>query len=285
LVFDPVEAAVETLMAASPPEQRAGKDVLGTLFASKARAAVLRLFMLDPSRAYYQRQIENATGLAIRAVQRELERLSSVGLLYRRTEGNRAYYQVDMHHPLFAELRNMILKTCGPVDRLRGLLALDDSVVLALMDPSEERVLAVTAHGERPEAPVEGAFALEVMSPEEFVAALSEGAGAAKPYLESGVDLLGRRDDVIWRRIEALELLERRAKPRGREVSRMVQLAGGRPSGLPGRREPDDGRVVPAAAGSAGGGRGAFRLAGNAQDAKRRRGPGARFLRNDAHSR
>ena len=48
---------------------------LAVIFASSARVAVLRVFMLDPLRTYYQRQLESATGMAIRGVQRELERL------------------------------------------------------------------------------------------------------------------------------------------------------------------------------------------------------------------
>ena len=87
--------------------------------------------MLDPHRAYYQRQIEAATGQPLRAIQRELDRLTSVGLLYRHTEGNRTYHQVDVQFPLFPELRSMVLKTVEPEERLRGLLACDEAVRLA----------------------------------------------------------------------------------------------------------------------------------------------------------
>ena len=183
--------------------QNMRNKALLAIFASEARVAVLRVFMLDPLRAYYQRQIEAATGLAIRAVQRELERLSAIAMLYRREEGNRTYYQVDIQYPLFAELRGIILKMSGPADRLRGQLALEDSVCLAFLNESENRVLIVTAGGKRPSLAEPGAFALEVMSSEEFTRLLSSGAGPLEPFLAHGVDLLGRREDVIWRRIEA----------------------------------------------------------------------------------
>ncbi len=177
--------------------------VFATLFASTARAKVLQLFMLDPHRAYYQRQIEAATGLAIRAVQREVERLTKIGLLYRRSEGNRTYYQVDIQFPLFPELRGMVLKASEPVDRLRGMLAMDDGVRLAFLNEEEHRVLLVAAAGRRPGLTASEPFRFEVMTSEAFVQALGENPESIEPFLVRGIDLLGRRDDVIWRRIES----------------------------------------------------------------------------------
>ena len=173
------------------------------IFASSAREVVLRVFMLDPHRAYYQRQIEAATGQPLRAIQRELDRLTSVGLLYRRTEGNRTYHQVDMQFPLFPELQSMVLKTAEPEDRLRGLLACDETVRQAFLCGSESRVLVVTLGGNRPAVTVPGPFSIEVISTEDFHRALTENRASLEPFLVRGVDLLGRRDDVIWRRIEA----------------------------------------------------------------------------------
>jgi hypothetical protein len=173
------------------------------MLGSAARVVVLRVFMLDPLRAYYQRQIEAATGQPIRAVQRELDRLTSIGLLYRRAEGNRTYYQVDMQYPLFPELRSMILKTAGPVENLRGSLALDESVRLVIYCESEARALTVTTGGKRPALTMPGPLSIEVMSVEEFCRALVESPAQLDPFLKQGVDLLGRREDVLWRRIEA----------------------------------------------------------------------------------
>jgi hypothetical protein len=177
-------------------------DALIALFASQARLAVLRVFMLDPTRPYYQRQIETATDLPIRAVQRELERLSSIELLYRRPEGNRTYYQVDTQFPLFPELRSMILKTATAGHRARGMLAMDESVRQAFLDEHHSRVLIVTGDGDActpPDLP----FSFDVMTSQQFSDAVAARSVALTPFLEKGADLLGRRDDVIWRRIDA----------------------------------------------------------------------------------
>ncbi len=158
--------------------------------------------MLDPLRAYYQRQLETATGLAIRAIQRELARLSEVGLLFRREEGNRTYYQVDMQFPLYPELRGIFLKAAGPVERLRGLLAMDDAVRLAFL--LGDRVLVVAYGQARPSVTPPPGIAMETMAGETFLQALQEDPATVAPFLTEGTDLLGRRDDVIWRRIEAM---------------------------------------------------------------------------------
>jgi len=183
--------------------QYISEQSLTKILASAARVAVLRLFMLDPRRAYYQRQIEVATGLPLRAIQRELDRLHSTGLLYRRAEGNRTYYQVDLQHPLYPELRSMILKAAVAEDYIRGLASIDENVRAAFLNAAESRVLVV-AHGDKqPAFGVPEPFALDVMSSDEFESALASGSNALAAFLEAGVDILGRRDDVIWRRIEA----------------------------------------------------------------------------------
>lgn len=177
-----------------------------------ARVVVLRLFMLDPLRAYYQRQIEAATGLPIRAVQRELDRLAASGLLYRRSEGNRVYYQVDTQFALFPELRGVILKTSTDEDRLRGALAIDESVRLAVLNEEEKRVLVVTPSGLPPTVTPPDGYVIQVLSTEEFTRHLMDPPETLKHDLTCGADLLGRREDVIWRRIEAAGYMVRKGQ-------------------------------------------------------------------------
>lgn len=177
--------------------------ILSDLFASAARVAVLRVFLLDPSRPYYQRQLEAATGLPIRAVQRELERLSQAGLLYRRKEGNRVYFQVDEACPLFPDLRSMFLKAGSPLDRLRGTLAVDDTVRAAFLSTDQVAALVVAQPGRRPAIAALEGIAMEVMPSEVFQQALTDEPQRLHPFLQEGVDILGRRDDAIWRHIEA----------------------------------------------------------------------------------
>jgi len=180
------------------------EKVLSALFASSARVAILRIFMLDPLRAYYQRQLEQATGLAIRAIQRELERLVSIGLLFRHVEGNRTYHQVDMDFPLFPDLRNIILKMSGDMDRLRSHLAMNPAVRLAFLNGADQKLLLVLKTGQTASVEAPAPYTVDVVSSETFLEWLGARDSALHPYLADGIDLLGRREDVIWRRIEAI---------------------------------------------------------------------------------
>jgi hypothetical protein len=178
-------------------------SALEALFTSSARVAVLRIFMLDPHREYYQRQIEAATGLPIRAVQRELERMTAVSLFYRRMEGNRTYYQANLQHLLFPELRGLVLKTSSDQDRIRGELAMDERIRLAILDEETARLMVVAESQEEESIRASASpYELILMPVDDFVNALSAGAADLAPFLNRGIDLLGRRDDVLWRRIE-----------------------------------------------------------------------------------
>jgi len=172
------------------------------LFASSSRETLLRVFLLDPHRAYYQRQLESVTGLPIRAVQREVERLTAVGLLYRREEGNRSYYQVDPDFPCYPELRGMILKTAAPLEAFRAELAVRPEVRLAFLSPREDRALVVGRTAEIP-ADLPAPVPVEWISSEAFLEELPNPDKGWPDFLSEGTDMLGRRGDTIWRRIEA----------------------------------------------------------------------------------
>lgn len=86
---------------------------LEVLFSSTARVQILRLFLSNPDRQFYQREIERETGQPIRAVQREAERLQSIGLLRRTEEGNRVFYGLDPDFALKDELVALFAKAAG----------------------------------------------------------------------------------------------------------------------------------------------------------------------------
>lgn len=93
--------------------------MLEQLFSSKARVAVLRLFLLSPEERFYVREVAARTDQPRRAVQRELRKLEGIGLLHHTVDGNRKYYQVNRDCPIFPELKSIFLKTAGLGDVLR----------------------------------------------------------------------------------------------------------------------------------------------------------------------
>jgi hypothetical protein len=86
---------------------------LEVLFSSAARVQILHLFLLNPERQYYQREIERETGQPIRAVQREVGRLAEIDLLQRSEEGNRVFYRLNPEFRLLDELTSLFQAATG----------------------------------------------------------------------------------------------------------------------------------------------------------------------------
>lgn len=94
-------------------------SMLEVLFSSIARVQILRLFLLNPDRPFYQREIGRETDQPIRAVQREMDRLAGIGLLARRSEGHRVFYCLAPDFPLLAELTALFQKAEGAEPAVR----------------------------------------------------------------------------------------------------------------------------------------------------------------------
>lgn len=85
--------------------------MLADLISSKTRAEFFRILFGIIPEEFYLREIERQSGLSIRTVQREADKLTSLQLLNRRVSGNRTYYRANISHPLYKTLRELVLKT------------------------------------------------------------------------------------------------------------------------------------------------------------------------------
>lgn len=74
---------------------------------------ILTLFLLNPEKEYYIRQVERLVGKNYALVRKELARLEAFGLLRSETKGNQMYYTVDRNFFLYPELQRLVLKTEG----------------------------------------------------------------------------------------------------------------------------------------------------------------------------
>lgn len=88
----------------------------------KGRQHVLGLLYGQPDRSFYTNEIIRLTGIGTGAVQRELERMSSVGLIRIEKMGKQKRYQANRLSPLYSELRGIVLKTFGLADVLSQAL-------------------------------------------------------------------------------------------------------------------------------------------------------------------
>lgn len=113
---------------------------IGSLFAGRAVVALLRLFMLHPTRDFYQRELVDLTGERLFLIQRGLARLVEAGIVEQASRGNRVYYRVNRAHPAFQDLKGVILKTVGLGDALRARLReVGDRVKAAFLYGSSAR--------------------------------------------------------------------------------------------------------------------------------------------------
>lgn len=93
--------------------------MLKKLVGSRIRINILKLFIFNPRKEYYVREIERLTEEAFDPVRRELIRLESTSLLKSRLSGRQKYYSINSAHILFPEIKSMILKTVGIGEILR----------------------------------------------------------------------------------------------------------------------------------------------------------------------
>ena len=89
----------------------------------RTRAAVLAVLYGHADQSFYLRQIVRAVGAGHGAVQRELQRLTDMGLVLRTTQGNQVLYRANSQSPIFSEMKGLITKTVGIHDVIRSSLA------------------------------------------------------------------------------------------------------------------------------------------------------------------
>lgn len=95
---------------------------------------VLALLFGQPARSFYASELIERTGSGSGAVQRELKRLASSGLVTVKRIGNQKHYQANPDSPVFEELRSVVNKTVALAEPIRMALApLADRIQLALL--------------------------------------------------------------------------------------------------------------------------------------------------------
>ena len=108
-------------------------NLFSALF-SKARQRVLGLLYSQPEKDFHTNEIIRLTNIGSGAIQRELEKLSSVGLISFQLVGNQKRYKANQKSPLFNELRSIVLKTFGLADVLReALTPLHQRILIAFI--------------------------------------------------------------------------------------------------------------------------------------------------------
>lgn len=95
---------------------------------------VLSLLFGQPSRSFFASELIKLTGSGSGAVQRELQRLVSSGLVMVTRVGKQKHHQANRDSPVFEELRSLVIKTVAMAEPIRHALEpLAGRIALALV--------------------------------------------------------------------------------------------------------------------------------------------------------
>lgn len=108
-------------------------SLLSEILSSKIRADIFRLLFGLSDMELYMREIERRSGYAIGTIQAELKKLLRLDLVTSRRDGNRLYYRANKDHPLYSDIRRIVLKTTGLVEVLRNSLKQDSRIDIAFV--------------------------------------------------------------------------------------------------------------------------------------------------------
>lgn len=81
--------------------------MIDALFGSKTRVKLLHLFLNNPGRAFYVREITRKIDEQINSVRRELANMLSIGIIKSENSNNRLYYEINQDYPHFKPLHQI----------------------------------------------------------------------------------------------------------------------------------------------------------------------------------
>ena len=109
---------------------------LADLLFGRTRGALLALLYGRADQSFYTRQIAREVNASVGAVQRELENLSKVGLIVRKSVGSQVFYQANRNAPIFREMQALVNKTVGIF-----------SILQAALHPLSKRIVVAFVYG------------------------------------------------------------------------------------------------------------------------------------------
>ena len=109
-------------MGTKPHKRSRSEGSLADALFSRTQQGVLGLLFGQPDRSFYSSEIISRLGAGSGAVQRELARLESSGLVTVSRIGTQKHFIANPNAPLFAELASIAQKTMGLAEPIRSAL-------------------------------------------------------------------------------------------------------------------------------------------------------------------
>lgn len=98
------------------------EKMLETLISSKTRIKLLMKFFINSNVRGYLRGLEQEFGESSNAIRVELNRLERAGMLTCETEGNKKFFRANKSHPLYGEVRSILLKHVGISQTIENII-------------------------------------------------------------------------------------------------------------------------------------------------------------------
>ncbi len=107
---------------------------IGDALFTKTQQRVLSLLYGKPDKSFYTNEIVRWADMGRGTIRRELDRLTSAGLLVMTREGNQLHFQANTDSPIYSELLHIVRKTFGVAEVIReALQPLDSQIELAFV--------------------------------------------------------------------------------------------------------------------------------------------------------
>ena len=109
--------------------------MLERLFGSRTRVKLLKLFLTNPSTAFFVREISRKVGEQLNSVRRELANLMTLGAVTTAEHDDKKFYQLNTKFVLADELKALLLKS---------QLLLEEDLIRRIRESGKIRYLALT---------------------------------------------------------------------------------------------------------------------------------------------
>jgi uncharacterized protein len=98
---------------------------LSDILSSRVRAEIFRLLFGLDEKELHLREMERQASLSLGTIRQDLQKLVKLDLVTTRRDGNRLYFRANTEHPLYQDIRKLVLKTAGLVEIFKTVLDRD----------------------------------------------------------------------------------------------------------------------------------------------------------------
>lgn len=159
--------------------------MIDALFGSKTRVKLLHLFLSNPGRAFYVREITRKIDEQINSVRRELANMLSVGIIKSQTSENKLYYEVNQDYVHYQSLHQIFVSAASQSKAIKEVEVVGDwSTRLKALGDVRVAILAGNlVHGSSSEVDVLLAGSINKTQAKKFIRELEEEEGKSLNYV------------------------------------------------------------------------------------------------------